>query len=71
MTNEEIMKTATECNEWFNNLDDVIRIFEKCKNENKNVYVKFSGQKLYSLIDNRDSCYKKVTGKTYEEFQES
>ncbi len=50
-------------------LDRITQLLEDLKNENKNVYINGYGTKLYSMLDNRDSCYKKVTGKTYEEFK--
>ena len=71
MTKEEILKTAKESNEFFWDLDEIVTAFEKYRDQNKNIYINFNGQKLYSLIDDRDSCYKKVTGKSYTDFKES
>lgn len=55
----------------YGDLDQVIAKLAIFLEEGVNVYVDFNGHKLYSLLDNADSCYKKVTGKTKEEFEEA
>ena len=55
----------------YGNLDEVIKKLQVFKSANVNVYVDFNGSKLYSLLDDEDSCYKKVTGKSKEEFEEA
>lgn len=55
----------------YGDLDEVIEKLKIFKNADVNVYVDFNGSKLYSLLDDADSCYKKVTGKTKAEFEEA
>ncbi len=56
-------------------LDDVISYLElMCAGEEKfrvNVVVEFEGHKLYSLLDDRDSCYRKVYGLDYKQYLEN
>lgn len=49
-------------------LDDVISFLKKSKEKNDNIYTFFCGNILYSLFDDEDSCYKKVTGMTKAEY---
>lgn len=51
----------------FGDLDSAVK---ELKSHNELVYGEFNGQKLYSDIDDLDSAYKKVTGKTKAEFDE-
>ncbi len=71
MDNEQIIKTAVEYKSYFGTLDRAIEVLEKAKEENENIYLDFNGQKLYSLIDDTDSCYLKVTGKTKDEYMKA
>ncbi len=54
-------------------LDDVISYIELLNEGNDpiNVVVEYNGQKFYSLLDNRDSCYKKVYGVDYKAYIEN
>lgn len=51
----------------FGDLDSAVK---ELKRHNELVYGEFNGTKLYSDIDDLDSAYKKVTGKTKAEFDE-
>lgn len=54
-----------------NTLEDVVKDLMSYKEKGELVYVEFNGTKLYSDVDNMDSCYKKVTGKTKAEYDEA
>jgi hypothetical protein len=51
-----------------NSIDSAIKELDKYKQKNKLVFGVFNGQKLYSDVDDLDSAYKKITGKTKAEF---
>ena len=68
MNSELIEKTAQKVN-LYGNLDEVARRLQVFREAGVNVYVDFNGQKLYALLDDLDSCYVKVTGKTKKEFE--
>lgn len=65
MTKEEIMRTAREVDSKDMCLDEIVEELKKYTRAKENVYMTFNDHKLYSLIDNRNSCYVKCTGKTY------
>lgn len=50
-------------------LRQACELLEKCREKGENVYIDFQGRRLYSEFDDFDSCYLKITGKNYEEFQ--
>lgn len=69
---EKIMRTAVKVDtSSFLDLNAVVSFLEKQLLEGKNVYCEFNRKKLYSILDDRDSCYLKVTGKTYEEYEKA
>ena len=68
MTQEEIKQTAVKCTKPFQYLDTAVRELKKAKQNGENIYIEFSGEKLYSLIDDENSCYVKVTGKSKVDF---
>lgn len=70
MTNEEIIRTALPL-EYHSDLDGIVKRLELAKQKGENVYIEFHGKKLYSLIDNEESCYLKVTGETKTEFEKN
>lgn len=51
-------------------IDTAIKDLQQFKERGELVYGTFNGQKLYSDIDDLDSAFKKVTGKTKSEFDE-
>lgn len=51
-------------------IDSAIKRLQPFKESGKLVYGEFNGKKLYSDIDDIDSAYKKITGKTKLEFDE-
>lgn len=52
------------------NIDSAIKLLNEYKAKNELVFINFNGHKLYSDIDDLDSAYVKVTGKTKEQFDE-
>jgi len=52
-------------------IEKAVKELQQFKDAGKLVYGDFNGQKLYSDIDDLDSAYKKVTGKTKSEFDEA
>ena len=69
MDNEEIMKNAREDEHYYNTLDQAVVALENYKKKGENVFINFNNHKLYSLIDDIDSCYEQVTGYDYETYQ--
>lgn len=70
MNKEVIEKTAHKV-KIYGDLDEVAKKLQVFKSAELNVYVDFNGKKLYSLLDDLDSCYVKVTGSTKAEFDEA
>ena len=68
MEEDEIMRTAELDETLYDNLDRAIEALDRYWFTGDNVCIEFNGQKLYSLLDDRDSCYKKVTGLNYDDF---
>jgi len=54
----------------FGNIDSAIKELNQHKERGELVYGEFNGQNLYSDIDDLNSAYKKITGKTKAEFDE-
>jgi hypothetical protein len=50
------------------NIESVIKELNRFKEKNELVYGEFNEQKLYSDIDDLDSAYKKITGKSKTDF---
>ncbi len=67
---EYIKNTAVDISNNFfgNTLQDAVKFLEGKKNRGENVMLNFNGHKLYSLLDDRDSCFKEVTGYNYDEY---
>ena len=70
MNKKEIMKNAREDERFYLDLDEVVAALETYKKNDINVFIQYNDKNLYSLLDDRDSCYMKVTGKTYEQYNE-
>ncbi len=53
-------------------LEDVVKFFEVARKMGVNIAVEFNNGrkdvKLYALLDDRNSCYKKATGMVYDEY---
>ncbi len=74
MNEEEIMKGAVDMTNspWGGNtLEDAAKFLSGAKELELNIFIKFHGKNLYSMLDDIDSCYKKVTGYTYKEYKEA
>ena len=56
--------------EFGGNIDSAMKLLNEYKAKNELVFINFNGQELYSDIDDLDSAYVKVTGKTKEQFDE-
>ncbi len=52
-------------------IERAMKDLARFKERGELVYGEFNGQKLYSDIDDVDSAYKKITGKTKDEFDEA
>lgn len=48
--------------------DDVIAYLGNMRERNRNVVVPFNNVNLYSMLDNEETCYQKVYGKSKEVF---
>lgn len=73
-TQSEIEKIKAEAKEYTGyvyNIDGMVKKFAECKARGENVFYNFNGHKCYSLLDNEDSCYKKITGYTKSEYDEA
>lgn len=70
MDEKEIIKNAFCYGPGVSDLDAIIAFFAGAKERNLNLYYTFRGVNLYSLLDDEESCYKKVIGMTKEEFIE-
>lgn len=55
----KIKNTAQKLN-FSGSLKTAIFLLEQAKQNNKNVYIEFNDVTLYSLLDNEQSCYKKI-----------
>lgn len=55
----------------FGNIDSAVKELTSYKEKGELVFGVFNGQKLYSDIDDLDSAYKKITGKTKAECEEA
>ena len=51
-------------------LDDIIELLKNAKEQNQNIAVSSNGIYLYSMLDDEDSCYLKICGKTKSDFQQ-
>lgn len=70
MDKEKIMSEAMEYTKWVYDLDGAVKVLAQKKMNNENIYINFNGTKLYSLLDDENSCYQKVTGTSKEIFEE-
>src|SRR6187399_3399844 len=52
------------------NIESAIRYLSRFKESGELVYGEFNGTKLYSDVDDVDSAFKKIMGKTKAEFDE-
>lgn len=64
-------KTYKKIEVGFCNLEDAVEILQSHKEKGELVFLIFNNVPLYSDIDDVDSAYKKVTGKTKSEFDEA
>lgn len=63
-------KKYREVDFYFGNLEKAVEELEKHKNKGELVFIEFNGVKLFSDVDDLDSAFVKVTGKTKSEFDE-
>ena len=70
--NEELIKaTATEYQGWTSTLKEAVRVLLKAKIFGENIYIDFNGHRLYSLLDDENSCFMKVLGKSKQQREEN
>jgi hypothetical protein len=70
LTNKKQIKMETNYRKiefGFGDISSAVKELNQHKERGELVYGEFNGQKLYSDIDNEDSAYKKITGKTKAE----
>ena len=67
---QEIMAKAELYSGYLVKLDNAVEFLNDARAEGRNIYIEFNGQKLYSLLDDEDSCYMKVVGTTKKEFEQ-
>jgi hypothetical protein len=65
---EKIKAEARKYEGWVHSIDKMIEVLEEKKAQGENCYYDFNGHKCYSLLDDQDSCYVKITGKTKEKY---
>ena len=72
MTKKEIMQSATELKGTFT-FEEACDKLEQAKATGENIYITWysnmTGEKFYSLIDDRESFCQKVHGKSYADYQ--
>lgn len=69
-TKKQIMAEAEKYEKWVYDLDGAVKVLEEAKSIGWNIYIDFNGHKLYSLLDDEDSCYHKVLGISKAESEE-
>lgn len=72
-TPSEIEKIKSEAKEYdghFEKIDDLACWVDLYRQLNKNYYYVYDGIICYTLLDDCESCYKKITGGSREEFME-
>lgn len=70
-TESEIAKIKAEAKEYkglIDNLKGLIYWIKDCKEANENYYYEFEDKIYYTLLDDEESCYKRVTGISRDEF---
>lgn len=67
--NENNIKAeAIPYTKWIYNITELINLIDEYKEKGENYSFDFKDKKFYSLLDDEDSCYKKVTGMTKDEY---
>ena len=70
MNSKKIMENAVKVESYsVHDLDDAVKLLGDYKAQKKNVYYEFNGHKLYSMLDDVDSCYQKVVGMSKKDFE--
>jgi len=64
-------KSYREVEFYFGDIEKAIEELKEYDKKGQKVFITFNGEKLYSDIDDLDSAYKKITGKTKAEFDEA
>ena len=64
-------KSYKEIEFYFGDIEKAVEELKKYNEQGKKVFITFNGDKLYSDIDDIDSAYVKITGKTKAEFDEA
>ena len=69
-TDEELMNEATLVKVRVDDLDGAVKFLKEAKEAGSNVKIEFRKKTLYSMLDDEDSCFIKVFGKTKAEHEE-
>lgn len=70
MNEEQIKEIATEYQGWTSTLEEAVRVLLEAKIFGENIYIDFNGHRLYSLLDDENSCFMKVLGKSKQQWEE-
>ncbi len=62
------MSDYKEIEFYFGNIEDAVKELSTYNQKGEKVFITFNGEKLYSDVDDLDSAFKKITGKTKAEF---
>lgn len=65
----EIKAEAIQYTKWIYNMDELVSLINEYKENGENYSFDFRNKKFYSLLDDEESCYKKVTGLTKDEYE--
>lgn len=66
----EIKAEAKPYEKWIYNIDELVSLINEYREKGENCFFEFKNEKFYSLLDNEESCYKKLTGMTKDEYVE-
>lgn len=66
----EIKAEAIPYEKWIYDIDELVSLINEFKEKGENYSFDFKDKKFYSLLDDEESCYKKVSGLTKDEYVE-
>lgn len=65
----EIKAEATQYTKWIYNISELVSLINEYKAKGENYSFDFKNEKFYSLLDDEESCYRKITGLTKDEYE--
>lgn len=66
----EIKAEAIPYEKWIYDIDELVGLIDEYKAKGENYSFDFRNKKFYSLLDDEESCFKKLTGLTKDEYIE-